>query len=225
MASTNRRAVTRTRLSSTRSTSFDGNANLILSRSCFATAPARSHRTARGNHAAKNRHHVPLNERRAWLFMPPQRWEREEVARHDRDLDVGSLAGCVVSTRAGYRSAWPPLLTWDAPITYDEHGTVCEATSEYLEAVHGPPVRKLPVARPAPSNPPSAAGLLTLREASLLARTPSETIRYWIWQGRLVAFKPGRTVLIKESELLALVASRETKKIRAAKNKLSVVKG
>jgi excisionase family DNA binding protein len=61
----------------------------------------------------------------------------------------------------------------------------------------------------------AAPRLLTLAEASALTRTPSETIRYWIWQGRLTSYKPGRAVLVREAELLALVESRETRAIRA----------
>ena len=63
--------------------------------------------------------------------------------------------------------------------------------------------------------PSAAPRLLTLQEASAITRTPSETIRYWIWQGRLTSYKPGRAVLVREAELLALVESRETRAIRA----------
>lgn len=129
-----------------------------------------------------------------------------------------------MSTRASYAAAeWPVR---DARAI--DWGTVSEP--RYLD---GEPMLnsddmgvspRAAAPRPAPRNAPSSAGFLTLKEASLLTRTPSETIRFWIWQGRLLAFKPGRSVLVKEVELLALVASRETKKIRAAKNKRSVVK-
>lgn len=67
----------------------------------------------------------------------------------------------------------------------------------------------------AAATPSSAPRLLTLQEASAAVRTPSETIRYWIYQGRLTAFKPGRAVLVLESELLELVRSRETRRLRA----------
>src|SRR5690348_4858469 len=39
---------------------------------------------------------------------------------------------------------------------------------------------------------------LTLAEAGALVRASPETVRYWIWQGRLKGFKPGRTVLVRE---------------------------
>jgi len=67
----------------------------------------------------------------------------------------------------------------------------------------------------APRPKSEAPRLLSLAEASALVRTPSETIRYWIWQGRLTSYKPGRAVLVREAELLALVESRETRTIRA----------
>lgn len=61
--------------------------------------------------------------------------------------------------------------------------------------------------------------LLTLQEAGAMVRASPETIRYWIWQGRLTAFKPGRNVLVRESELMALVAGRETRIMRAQRRK------
>jgi excisionase family DNA binding protein len=64
--------------------------------------------------------------------------------------------------------------------------------------------------------PGSLIRYLTLQEAGALTRTPSETIRYWIWQGRLTAYRPGRSVLVREDELQALIVGRETRKIRAA---------
>jgi excisionase family DNA binding protein len=62
----------------------------------------------------------------------------------------------------------------------------------------------------------SAPRFLTLREAGALVRAAPETIRYWIWQGRLQAYKPGGAVLVREDELLALVESREACKLRAS---------
>jgi excisionase family DNA binding protein len=58
---------------------------------------------------------------------------------------------------------------------------------------------------------------LTLPQAAALIQTPAETIRYWIWQGRLRAFKPGRTPLILETDLVAFVEAHEVNKLRAAK--------
>lgn len=61
----------------------------------------------------------------------------------------------------------------------------------------------------------SRVGLLTLAEASELIRTPTETIRRWIWEGRLKAYKPGKHPLVRESELLALVEASESTAKRA----------
>jgi excisionase family DNA binding protein len=66
----------------------------------------------------------------------------------------------------------------------------------------------------------AAARFLTLAEASALIRTPAETLRYWIWQGRLTAYKPGRAVLLREADLLALVEAHETRSVRASRAKL-----
>jgi excisionase family DNA binding protein len=64
----------------------------------------------------------------------------------------------------------------------------------------------------------SKAGLLTLAQASeLLGGTPIGTIRRWIWEGKLVAYKPGKHPLVREADLLALVEANETNKKRAAR--------
>lgn len=55
---------------------------------------------------------------------------------------------------------------------------------------------------------PMEAGLLTLKEASTLMHTPAETIRYWIYQGRLAKVKPGRLVMVRETELRALLEGK-----------------
>ena len=65
------------------------------------------------------------------------------------------------------------------------------------------------VPTPAPRSA-SRVGLLTLEEAGELIRTPAKTIRYWTQQGRLRAYKPGRLLLVKEAELLALVDESAT---------------
>ncbi|HMJ13643.1 MAG TPA: helix-turn-helix domain-containing protein [Polyangiaceae bacterium] len=59
---------------------------------------------------------------------------------------------------------------------------------------------------------------LTLAEAGALVRASSETVRYWIWQGRLQGFKPGRNVLVREAELIELVRSRETVALRGSRD-------
>jgi excisionase family DNA binding protein len=100
-------------------------------------------------------------------------------------------------------------------------GAVHEATADWLRAMCGAssepePTRKQRHA-PRVETQPTTARFFTLAEASALIRTPAETIRYWIWQGRLSAFKPGRAVLLREADLLALVEEHETSKLRAAR--------
>ena len=48
---------------------------------------------------------------------------------------------------------------------------------------------------------------LTLQQAAELSCSAPETVRYWIHVGKLPAYKPGRRVLIKESDLAALIES------------------
>lgn len=60
------------------------------------------------------------------------------------------------------------------------------------------------------------AGLLTLDEVAAVCHVSAETVRHWIWEGRLTAYKPGRHPLVKEAELLAFVEANETVKKRAA---------
>lgn len=54
------------------------------------------------------------------------------------------------------------------------------------------------------------ARYLKLTEASELCSTAPETLRFWIWQGKLRAYKPGRHVLVREDELRAHVESCAT---------------
>ncbi len=66
----------------------------------------------------------------------------------------------------------------------------------------------------------SRAGLLTLEQAGeLLGGTPTETIRRWIWEGRLKAYKPGKHPLVREADLLALVEANETTAKRVARRR------
>lgn len=66
----------------------------------------------------------------------------------------------------------------------------------------------------------SRAGLLTLAQAGeLLGGTSPETIRRWIWEGKLKAYKPGMHPLVRETELLALVESNETTAKRVARRR------
>lgn len=53
---------------------------------------------------------------------------------------------------------------------------------------------------------PTESEFVDLAEASRLAgNTPVPTLREWISKGRLAAYKPGRRVLLKRLEVLALV--------------------
>ncbi|MDF3069174.1 MAG: Helix-turn-helix domain [Polyangiaceae bacterium] len=63
------------------------------------------------------------------------------------------------------------------------------------------------------------AGLLTLEEVAAVCHVSPETVRHWIWEGRLTAYKPGRAPLVKESELLAFVEANETTKKRVARRR------
>lgn len=66
----------------------------------------------------------------------------------------------------------------------------------------------------------SRVGLLTLEQASeLLGGTAPETIRHWIWEGRIKAYKPGKHPLVRESELLAFVEENETRAKRVARKR------
>lgn len=67
--------------------------------------------------------------------------------------------------------------------------------------------------------PRSRAGLLTLDQAGELVHAAPETIRHWIWEGRLKAYKPGRAVLVREADLLKLVDENETVAKRVARRR------
>lgn len=58
---------------------------------------------------------------------------------------------------------------------------------------------------------------ITLADAAALISTPPETIRYWIWQGKLRAYRPGRALLLREDELRAHVEASSTVAVRARK--------
>lgn len=58
---------------------------------------------------------------------------------------------------------------------------------------------------------------LRLAEASELCSTASETLRHWIWEGKLRSYKPGRHVLLREDELRAHIEAHETRTLRAAR--------
>lgn len=127
-----------------------------------------------------------------------------------------NLEGSGFDTRAEL-TAWFALCEWlDAP---DPEPDAFLWLGDAVGWVPGAQVEVRSRARSTVAPQPSGAAprFLTLQEASALTRTPAETIRYWVWQGRLVAYKPGRTVLVREDELLGLIESRETRRIRAAK--------
>lgn len=65
-----------------------------------------------------------------------------------------------------------------------------------------PTARKQHVPPPAP---PEDIVFLLVPEAAALARTSPMTIRTWIAQRRLPTSKPGRRVLIRREDLLALI--------------------
>lgn len=63
------------------------------------------------------------------------------------------------------------------------------------------------------------AGLLTLDEAGAILDVTAETVRHWIWEGRLRGYKPGRTVYVKETDVLALVDKNELTAKRVARRR------
>jgi excisionase family DNA binding protein len=78
------------------------------------------------------------------------------------------------------------------------------------------------VAEALSARPPakSRAGLLTLAQAGeLLGGTPVGTIRNWIWEGRIKAYKPGKHPLVRETELLAFVEANESTAKRVARRR------
>ena len=62
---------------------------------------------------------------------------------------------------------------------------------------------------------------LTLQQAAERVATPAETIRYWVHLGRLEAFKPGRQVLVRATDLDALIESSRVSDQRVAKAKIA----
>jgi excisionase family DNA binding protein len=66
------------------------------------------------------------------------------------------------------------------------------------------------------------AGLLTLEQAGeLLGGTAVGTIRNWIWEGRIKGYKPGKHLLVRESELLAFVEAKESTAKRLASRRVA----
>ena len=52
---------------------------------------------------------------------------------------------------------------------------------------------------------------LTFEQAAARLQTKPETVRYWVWAGKLPAYKPGRRVLIRESDLIVLIEASRVK--------------
>lgn len=59
-----------------------------------------------------------------------------------------------------------------------------------------------------------SAKYLTLPVVAERLSTPLETVRYWVYQGRLPAIKPGRHPLVSEAALAAFIESSELGKVR-----------
>jgi hypothetical protein len=51
--------------------------------------------------------------------------------------------------------------------------------------------------------------LLEVRQAAVLAGRTPETVRRWVWSGRLAARKQGNRLLVARGDVLALVGSAE----------------
>lgn len=56
---------------------------------------------------------------------------------------------------------------------------------------------------------------LTLSQVAEHLHAPLETVRFWVYQGRLPAYKPGRHPLVREADLAAFVEASAVGKVRA----------
>lgn len=65
----------------------------------------------------------------------------------------------------------------------------------------------------------TAVQYLTLAEVAKQLRTSVQTVRYWIYLGKLPSYKPGRSVLIRATDLEAFVQASEQGAKQAAKAK------
>jgi excisionase family DNA binding protein len=52
----------------------------------------------------------------------------------------------------------------------------------------------------------STADLLSIRQAAALVHRTPETVRRWVWSGRLPAQRDGRRLLVARADLVRLVA-------------------
>lgn len=60
----------------------------------------------------------------------------------------------------------------------------------------------------------SLTAFLTLEQISKQLHTPLDTVRFWIYSGKLAAFKPGRHPLVREDDLKAFVENSALSKRR-----------
>lgn len=56
-----------------------------------------------------------------------------------------------------------------------------------------------------PSNASTGPEFVTLDQASSLSSVPVTTLRQWIREGRIQAFKPGRRPMVRPGDLRALI--------------------
>jgi excisionase family DNA binding protein len=66
-----------------------------------------------------------------------------------------------------------------------------------------------------------SAKFLTLTQVAERLSTPAATVRYWTAIGKLPAFKPGRQLLVKESDLEAFVDASAVGDQRVVRAKLA----
>ena len=62
----------------------------------------------------------------------------------------------------------------------------------------------------------TATKYLTLDQISEQLHTPLDTVRFWIYSGKLAAFKPGRHPLVREEDLAAFIEGSALSKRRTA---------
>lgn len=62
------------------------------------------------------------------------------------------------------------------------------------------------------SNPNAPVRFLTLDDAAARVGLTRHTIREWLRQRKLASFRPGKRVLVRESDLIAIVEASEQHK-------------
>ncbi len=63
--------------------------------------------------------------------------------------------------------------------------------------------------------------MLTIKEAAKEARRTAETVRRWVWSGRLPAQKLGNQLFIKKSDLDAVVAKTKNSDMESRRRALA----